>query len=350
MAASVILPAINITRAVDPAPAAAAGREAKDILKDLAATSRELDKVMDSPKDLLDEDTRKDVAPKVAPPLRKMVALMKELEAAKPEMKDEIQGQRYMMTSLLIVAGDADATKSLDETIKGADKDAALAATLSKALGQYWLSGEETEQVKQIAAVTALGADAKSKKTARETLNLMANLGASNMDVKYKAIAAIDSFVDGVGKPVEFEGQTVGGKSFSTREYAGKVVLIDFWATWCGPCKAELPHVKEIYKKYHEKGLEIVGVSCDSSGDTLVAFTEKEGMPWVQLWDKDKQSKPENQWHELAKQWKVEGIPTMFLIDRNGILRTTEARGSLDDMIPKLLAEKVKDAKAADPK
>jgi thiol-disulfide isomerase/thioredoxin len=347
MAAAVVLPVTSILRAVDPpaVPAAPVGRPLKAILKDLAAASDQFDAALKdkNTKDLLDEDVRTELGPKVMPPMRKMAALFRELEAvAKPEMKDEIVEQRRLLTSMLVVVGDAETVAALDEAIKGPDKDEALAAALCKKLGQYWLSGDEKEQARQIESVFTLATDSKTRKAVRGTLTMMANLGAATIETKYKAIAAIDSFVDGVGKPVDLAGTTVTGRTFSTKEYAGKVILIDFWATWCGPCKAELPHVKALYKKYHEKGLEIVGVSCDSDGQQLVEFTQQEDMTWVELWDKTKQTSPETQWHPLATEWKVDGIPTMFLIDRNGILRTTEARGSLDEMIPKMLAEKVK--------
>jgi len=62
------------------------------------------------------------------------------------------------------------------------------------------------------------------------------------------------------GEPVKVSGKTVDGKPFDISEYKGKVVIVDFWATWCGPCLAELPNLKKIYQKYHDRGLEIVGV------------------------------------------------------------------------------------------
>ena len=87
-------------------------------------------------------------------------------------------------------------------------------------------------------------------------------------------------------KPLVLSGPSVDGKTFSTDAWKGKVILVDFWATWCGPCRAELPRVKKAYKDFHEKGLEVLGVSCDQSGVDLKAFLKSNpDMPWPQLFD-----------------------------------------------------------------
>lgn len=118
-----------------------------------------------------------------------------------------------------------------------------------------------------------------------------------------------------VGKPMPIVGTTHDGKPFDIQELNGKVVLVDFWATWCGPCRELLPDLAKLYEEYHDRGLEIVGVSIDEERETLSAFVEESNMPWPTLFDTD-ESDPEK--HPIADQYGVHGIPTLFLLDREG--------------------------------
>jgi thiol-disulfide isomerase/thioredoxin len=139
-------------------------------------------------------------------------------------------------------------------------------------------------------------------------------------------------------KPCVISGTKPDGTKFTTADWKGKVVLIDFWATWCGPCLGELPHVKKMYATYHDKGLEILGVSNDYTAGALTKFlADKPDMPWPQLFDAAAAAK--QQWNPITQGFGINGIPTMFLIDKKGILRSVSARENMDDLIPKLLAE-----------
>ena len=144
-----------------------------------------------------------------------------------------------------------------------------------------------------------------------------------------------------MAKPLELAFTAVDGRPVDLKNLRGKVVLIDFWATWCGPCIAELPNVKRVYADYHDKGFEVIGISLENGkllpGDTpeqtaaklaaakqvLTDFTAKEKMPWPQHFDG-------KFWkNELAVQFSIGSIPAMFLLDQEGRVVSTNARGPL---------------------
>jgi thiol-disulfide isomerase/thioredoxin len=121
------------------------------------------------------------------------------------------------------------------------------------------------------------------------------------------------------GKSVDIKGKTVDGKDFDIASLKGKVVLVDFWATWCGPCRAEHPNIQKNYEAYKEKGFEVVGISLDNDTDALKEYLETEHVKWVSLRDGAD--------GDLAVKFGVIGIPTMMLLDKDGKLVTMSARG-----------------------
>ena len=145
-----------------------------------------------------------------------------------------------------------------------------------------------------------------------------------------------------IGKPFElaFEEAT-SGEPIDMSQLRGKVVVIDFWATWCGPCIAEMPHMKKLYAAYKDKGVEFVGVSLDNPRNEenpardglnlLRNWVKENGVAWPQYYQG-------NGWKsEFSSGWKINSIPALFLIDQQGRLHTPNARGRLDTLIPQLL-------------
>jgi len=153
--------------------------------------------------------------------------------------------------------------------------------------------------------------------------------------------------LDAVGKPFDLEfTDAISGSNVSIKNLKGKVVVIDFWATWCGPCVAEMPHMKELYAKYHDRGVEFIGVSLDQSKedgglDSLKNFVKKNDIRWPQYY----QGKYWN--GEFSKAWGINAIPAVFAVDTEGRLYSVQARGKLDEMIPDLLKKKAQGAKGA---
>ena len=134
-------------------------------------------------------------------------------------------------------------------------------------------------------------------------------------------------------KPFDLKFTATDGSEVDFAKLRGKVVLIDFWATWCGPCVAEVPNVVATYKKLHDKGFEIVGISLDSDKAKLDAFVKEKGMPWHQFFD------GQGWKNEISTKFGINSIPAMWLVDKKGMVVSTNAREDLEDKVTKALAE-----------
>ena len=133
-------------------------------------------------------------------------------------------------------------------------------------------------------------------------------------------------------KPPALTEKTLEGKPLSLDSYKGKVVLLDFWATWCPPCRAAIPNLKAQYQKYHAKGFEVVGISLDSGELELRKYIKDNAMPWPQLFEAK---------HPDAKTYGVQGIPFTLLIGKDGKIAAVNPDGTeLETAIKAALAKK----------
>ena len=347
-------PAATAAPAKDAAPAGK--RTAEQIQADLQKTGAELREVLSSPEVMLDPVKRKEAAPKVVPVLQRMISGLDEVAEVEPQAKEQIADAKLEFLTILGVFGDKGAQEQIANLAKSGAQS--LEAQSAQKLIAFWENPkDEAAQNKVLDDLQKLAKANPKSDAIGQTLMKMANMGSASKAVAAKAediivndlkgefaqqvaeqIKGQRKMRDAVGKPVELAGTQVDGTPFTTKDWKGKVIFVDFWATWCGPCLAELPRVKKAYLEHHAKGLEILGVSCDRDIDELKGFLSKnKDMPWPQLYDAKKN--PELQWNPLAKEWGINGIPTMFLIDKKGILRSVEARKDFEEQIPKLLAE-----------
>jgi thiol-disulfide isomerase/thioredoxin len=140
-----------------------------------------------------------------------------------------------------------------------------------------------------------------------------------------------------VGKPIEIAGTTLDGNKFDLSEYKGKVVVVDFWATWCPPCRAALPGLMKLHERFHKQGLEVVGVSLDPDLDKLGTFVEENKLPWINLVG---EKEGDEMKFPLAEKYEIDAIPSMFLVGKNGkVLARDLSEKELEKKLEELLAK-----------
>lgn len=143
------------------------------------------------------------------------------------------------------------------------------------------------------------------------------------------------------GQVLELTGTRFDGKKFDLKSLRGKVVLIDFFATWCGPCLEEVPNLQRAYREYHERGFEIVSISIDEDRDALEGFLQRKKLPWIMVHEKEEAGQ-----HPAMEHYGIEGIPAMFLVDQEGKVVSLNARGDeLQRLLKKLLPAEEKEKK-----
>jgi thiol-disulfide isomerase/thioredoxin len=164
-------------------------------------------------------------------------------------------------------------------------------------------------------------------------------------DNKYKLLAKEKRFYDiietikvsiGLGYPAKnFSIKLLSGEDFTLNSQRGKVVLIYFWAFWCEPCKQEMPHLDQLYREFKDKGLEIVGISLDSSKNKAEEYIQQFKLKW-------KHSCSGKVWKdETVNRYSVNSLPSLWVVDRKGILRSFDVKGEeLRSVIDALLSGK----------
>lgn len=202
-------------------------------------------------------------------------------------------------------------------------KDAKPETRAMASLGDVMESAEAAEASGGDIPAWIAKAEKHLKDHPEEKMNRMVEMKIKS----FKAMADVRT------KPLDLKFKAVDGREVDLAKMQGKVVLIDFWATWCGPCVAELPNVLKAYKELHPKGFEIVGISLDSNKDKLEAFVKEKGMEWPQFYD------GKGWQNEISTKYGINSIPAMWLVNKKGMVVSTNARGTLEETVTKLLAE-----------
>jgi thiol-disulfide isomerase/thioredoxin len=214
---------------------------------------------------------------------------------------------------------------------------------LMSALVEFFQQGEpDVEQLNMLLTIISF---LEQMQDAQFSKPLLAELIPHFRNSKSEDVLQMVTRLEGMGRrlnlpgnQMELKGTLLDGVELDWESYRGKVVLVDFWATWCGPCRQEVPNVLRLYHAYHEKGFEVVGVSLDSSRDQAESYIEQYELPWPNLFS---EKENERSWeHPMAVYYGVTGIPLAVLIDREGKVVSLLARGeNLARELRRLLGE-----------
>ena len=215
---------------------------------------------------------------------------------------------------------------------KGDDMLAAYEIGVRK-LQQEFPGRPEIAQMLYAVAVRSSGA--KAKALANEVRR-----SATTADLK-EAAWKLAARAERIGKPLRVKFTAVDGEKIDTANHQGKVVLIDFWATWSGPSIANLPKLTKLHERFADQGLVILGISTDHDRNALHSFINFKKIPWPQCFDNDPKTP------SLTEALGVEQIPALWLIDRQGRLRNTNAGSDLETAVSELIREEPDDASVA---
>lgn len=228
----------------------------------------------------------------------------------------------------MALASDVDALYAA-RSADGADQLVAAAATLLAAAPDDAATARVAAQLATDLAGLP-GAEAVAKQAHEKFVPLLSASRDARVRAQGEKLAESLRRLALVGGPMAVEGRLIDGTGFDPRTLAGKVVLVEFWATWCGPCVAEIPTIRALYDKYHAAGFEVVGISLDNDRAAVADFVAAKEIPWPVILD------GRGPGNSLADRYGVRAIPAPFLIGRDGNVISLRARG---EALERLLAE-----------
>jgi len=170
---------------------------------------------------------------------------------------------------------------------------------------------------------------------AREVYTTLLSRFSDSPNLRQKVQAELKR-LDKVGRPAPaFAAEDIKGQPIRLAAYRGKYVLVDFWATWCVPCAAELPRLQAAYRAYRDDGFEIIGVSLDENKTAVADFAKVRNLPWPQLHNASSSA-------DLVEAFGVISIPAAYLIDPEGTIVRLDLRGkNLDETLSRLIKRRV---------
>ncbi|MCS6865767.1 MAG: TlpA disulfide reductase family protein [Gemmataceae bacterium] len=267
------------------------------------------------------------------PDIAKAVQILGEHHVANPKVKD------FLLLALNMGEAGEKLLKAVSE--KATDNEA-------KGMALFLRGYLKAQNINDDANEAVVAAQVKEATELLEQAMKLAptmKVGRSGQTIADFAKREIDSLTAilslGIGKPApDVTSKLLDGKEVKLSDYKGKVVLLDIWATWCGPCRAMIPHERELVKKLKDKPFVLISVSADDKKETLEKFLEKEEMPWVHWWNDGPRS-------EVLTKYRVRAFPTLYIIDHNGIIKHKWIGNPGNDKIDAAIEELVKVAEKA---
>jgi thiol-disulfide isomerase/thioredoxin len=249
----------------------------------------------------------------------------------RPDLKPEavLPLYFYQANMIAIMSGQG----NLDELVPVTHDREEVAARLDQLVDKFGAHYPRSPELGQLSLAAAAFLDRSNGSNAaaqRDKLLKQADeFGSDDTKRRVAQLRFRDHAVGAECPPIAFTA--LDGRKVDLKSLRGKVVLVDFWATWCVPCVWKIPEVKELYQKEHHRGLEVIGISLDREREKLTEFVKKNELAWPQYYDgKDWQN-------EISDRFGVQAIPQLWLVDRKGNVAAIDP-ADLKDQLEKLLA------------